>query len=630
MYLLILLLILLLLLLLRDFLLLLLRQLCSPLRRLPGPPSPSFFMGNLEQMHDMENNNLIANWVSSYGNTFVYRGFIGGCRLMTTDPVAIAHILGNAYHYPKPDFVRDSLASMTAGHNGLLVVEGADHKRQRKILTPAFSAAHIKSLSPIFWDKATELRDIWLTEVDSASVDPGREDSVSRIDVLVWLGRATLDIIGLAGFGYTFNALTDDSNELARAFSVIFSTARKFRVMTILQAWFPFLRRFRRNNAAMAQAQQTMRRIGLELIDEKRQTIMLERDSYLHESTKVVSALQDHTNSPSQGVKELHGRDLLSVLIHSNLSSDASQRMSEEEVLGQIATFLAAGHETTSSAMTWCLYALANNRPVQEKLREALRRAEVADDERQSSPSSEGDANNGGDLTERIARCAYLDWVVRESLRVHAPVTNTMRVCMRDEDEIPVQSGMQSGSSTGYDKEGVTGGKSKSTFVDVHGNRRSSIPVRKWDIISVPIQAINKSEAFWGEDAKLFRPERWATPPQDARAIPGLYSNTLTFLNGNPLGGNRACIGYKFALIEIKIFLYVLVKDLDFSIDPSMVIEKKVNVVTRPFVKSEPHLGNQMPLNVSRASSSASVLDPRAQSVKTPTISPPSASLPVF
>jgi hypothetical protein len=33
-------------------------------------------------------------------------------------------------------------------------------------------------------------------------------------------------------------------NELARAFGIIFSTARKFRAITILQVWFPFLRRF--------------------------------------------------------------------------------------------------------------------------------------------------------------------------------------------------------------------------------------------------------------------------------------------------------------------------------------------------------------------------------------------------
>lgn len=49
---------------------------------------------------------------------------------MTTDPVAIAHILGNAYEYPKPDFVRDSLASMALGHDGLLTVEGDAHRRQ--------------------------------------------------------------------------------------------------------------------------------------------------------------------------------------------------------------------------------------------------------------------------------------------------------------------------------------------------------------------------------------------------------------------------------------------------------------------------------------------------------------------
>lgn len=65
-----------------------------------------------------------------------------------------------------------------------------------------------------------------------------------RVDALTWLGRATLDIIGLAGFGYTFNSLTDSSNELALAYATMFSTARKFRVMTILQVWFPILRGF--------------------------------------------------------------------------------------------------------------------------------------------------------------------------------------------------------------------------------------------------------------------------------------------------------------------------------------------------------------------------------------------------
>jgi hypothetical protein len=114
----------------RAFLILLLRQRSSPLRSLRGPPSPSRFFGNLCELHDQENNNLILEWTKSYGHTFVYRGFIGGCRLMTTDLDAVRHILGHAYDYPKPDFIRDSLATMSAGHDGLLTVEGEDHRRQ--------------------------------------------------------------------------------------------------------------------------------------------------------------------------------------------------------------------------------------------------------------------------------------------------------------------------------------------------------------------------------------------------------------------------------------------------------------------------------------------------------------------
>lgn len=113
-----------------TFLMLLVRQARSPLRHLPGPSSPSFFMGNLREMHDQENTGLVARWASSYGSTFVYRGFIGGCRLMTTDPLAVNYIMSHGYDYPKPDFVRDSLASMAAGYEGLLTAEGEMHRKQ--------------------------------------------------------------------------------------------------------------------------------------------------------------------------------------------------------------------------------------------------------------------------------------------------------------------------------------------------------------------------------------------------------------------------------------------------------------------------------------------------------------------
>lgn len=41
--------------------------------------------------------------------------------------------------------------------SGLLTSEGEQHKRQRRILTPAFSPANLKSITPIFWDKASEV-----------------------------------------------------------------------------------------------------------------------------------------------------------------------------------------------------------------------------------------------------------------------------------------------------------------------------------------------------------------------------------------------------------------------------------------------------------------------------------------
>ncbi len=169
--------------------------------------------------------------------------------------------------------------------------------------------------------------------------------------------------------------------------------------------------------------------------------------------------------------------------------------MSLPEILSQISTFLAAGHETTASALTWCLYALVTNPDAQAVLRKELRQLDALEGDRER-------------LTDEIMKCQYLDWVVRETLRLHSPVTNTMRVCMRDEDEIPIDCRL----AWRYPSNPIlphTSSSSTSTapggYLDKDGVRRYTIKVKKWDIITIPIQAINDSERLWGEDSKDFR-----------------------------------------------------------------------------------------------------------------------------
>ncbi|KAG6854684.1 hypothetical protein C0991_003333 [Blastosporella zonata] len=568
-----------------PFLRILLRQLRSPLHHLPGPPSRSLLTGNLADLHDQENTNILAHWERAYGPTYVYRGFLSGPRLITTDLAALAHVLSRAYEYPKPDFVRESLASMGAGHDGVLTVEGEVHRRQRRILAPAFSKGHLKSLTPIFRDKAEKLRELWLAQADLEPDAPG-----PRIDVLASLGRATLDVIGEAGFGYHFDSLSNrDDDELAAAFALIFSTSRKFRMFTILQAWFPVLRHFRHNGAAMTQAHDTMHRIGMSLIDEKRAEILAES-----------------TNASVSSTSRGHSRDLLSLLIRSNLASTTTptsksqpsgpSSMSTTEVRSQISTFIAAGHETSSSALTWCLYALACAPEVQAKLRDALRGLDFGT----SGPSVvtsnvEDTVNTHHDDPDRsitaIEECTYLDHVIRESLRLHAPVTSTMRVCAKKGGDViplsvPLRASSCSASASSSFGSGIvcpekergarTGvGQDKEGGGMQTGGEKENGPEGEWE--AGEMNAVNRCERLWGEDAGVFRPDRWIAPPAAARAIPGLLSGTLTFLGGGGgVGGDRGCIGWRFALLEIKIFLATLIRDLEFSVEETMVIEKRI------------------------------------------------------
>lgn len=180
------------------------------------------------------------------------------------------------------------------------------------------------------------------------------------------------------------------------------------------------------------------------------------------------------------------------------------------------------GHETSSSALTWTLYALSRSPRIQHKLRQQLQDLAV-------SPSAVPSPED----IDLILSQPYLDACIRESLRLYAPVTSTMRVAAHD-DFVPVSR----------------------PYTDTHGRLCDHIRLNEGDIITIPIQAMNKSRMVWGDDAHEFVPERFMKGQEkegvedEERGLKGLWGGILTFGSGHVVNGNRSCIGYRFAINE--------------------------------------------------------------------------------
>ncbi|KAK1235950.1 hypothetical protein PQX77_000817 [Marasmius sp. AFHP31] len=492
------------------------------LKHIAGPSFGSLFSGNFQETFNDRKATVINRWIDRYGKVFRTWAFFGDIELYVADLKGIGHVLKHdSVRYQKPEMVLFITKRLIG--NGLFVIEGDAHRKQRKVMNPAFGPAEIRNLTGTFLEKSVELRDAWTAQLQKG------DGSKVEIDVLHWLSRMTLDVIGQAGFNYQFNAISGEHNPLNEAFSKVFSSGNFMTPSVILKLMFPPLRVLPETDGAFRRAKSTCFRIAGELFEQSKAAALK------------VSASQD--------------RDLFSLLIGSNMKTEVPeyQRMTDAEVLAQVPTFLAAGHETTSTSTTWAFYLLCAYPDVQRKLREEASSIDT------DSPSM-----------DQLNALPYLDVVVRETLRLLAPVTFTLRQAMED-DVIPLGT----------------------PFVDRYGRRHDSLEVKKGQSIILPILAINKDRSLWGEDAEEFRqvPERWENLPEAVKSIPGIWGNMMTFL-----GGPHACIGWRFTIIETKALLFTLIRAFEFelTVPREDIFVKRGIAIIRPQLRGKE--GNELPV----------------------------------
>ena len=334
---------------------------------------------------------------------------------------------------------------------GVLFTDGETWRAQRTMLQDVFTLDRIERYGETMVEVAAEHADGWN---DGEELTVNRRFSDLTVDILT----RTLFDLDVDGRGQKVTAVARAINERGdpRSISNLF-----------LPSWVPTPSQ-RRYDRAMDEFET--------LIDE----LIAER----------------------RDADDLRARDdLLSVLLEGE--GPDGYRHSEREIHDQLLTFLFAGHETTSLALTYTMLLLSRHPDVCDRLH------------------TEWDEVLGDDdpAPENVPELTYTDRVITESLRLYPPAFAVFRTAVED-----IELG-------GY-------------------------LVPEGTNLTIPQFRIHRDERFY-DDPTAFRPDRWTDE----------FTETLPEYAYFPFGGGpRHCIGMRFARMELKLVLPTILRRVSFDL----------------------------------------------------------------
>ncbi|KAJ3847743.1 cytochrome P450 [Lentinula lateritia] len=527
------------------------------LDNISGPPSPSWFKGNYEQVFNPNAWGFHEFLAKTYGSMTRLHGPCGTNTLYTFDPKAMQTVLVKDQNvFEEEDgFIKGNLLIFG---EGLFSTLGHRHHKQRKILNPAFSAAHIREMIPVFFEVAHTLESALKNRLQAGP-------STQEVEILAWMGRTALELIGQAGLGYSFDPLTDEDS--AHPYSQI--SKELFPTLIRLQFWqFNILPYVSWIGTA------GFRRRIIKMLPWKDLHHIQDMIDYMYGVAEEIYKIKLHAFEAGDEAVALQigrGNDLISVLMKENMKASEEDRLEDVEVIAQVPdihliyllhylTLIFAAMDTTSSAMARILHLLSQYPEAQEKLRQEIIEAKHLKD--------------GHDFSyEDLSTLPYLDAVCRETLRLYTPVTTVTRSARRD-TMIPLLK----------------------PIIGLDGTEIHEVAALNGTRVIVSIYNSNRNPDLWGEDANEWKPERWLSPLPKALVeahIPGVYSHLMTFL-----GGGRSCIGFKFSQLEMKVVISILVENFRFlpSSKDSEILWQ-MNTITAPIIGEANH--PQLPMNIS-------------------------------
>jgi cytochrome P450 len=371
-----------------------------------------------------------------------------------TDPALVEKVLlHDSAQFPKSPLEKRVFAH-TLG-DGILTSEGASWRWQRRTAAPLFRPADLASLVPDMTQAAEDQLRRWRAS------PPGSVQPIDR-----QMSETTFQVISstmFAGSAEHEAARILEASDSALATISWEIAAAMMRVPPWV--WYPGKAKRRRAAEAM--------REGVAAILARRRA------------------------------SGLVGNDLLARLARAQ-DPETGEPMSEKQLVDNLLTFLAAGHETTAKALTWTLYLLARAPQWQDRVRAEINAV----------------AGQGALTAEHLDRLPITRAVLKEAMRLYPPAPVLTRLT----------------------KEDMTLG---------------DLSIKAGTIVVISIFAVHRHRKLW-VDPDRFDPERFA-PDQEAK---------LARTQFMPFGfGPRTCIGSVFAMMEGMALLATLVRGARFEWD---------------------------------------------------------------
>ncbi|KAJ4489059.1 cytochrome P450 [Lentinula lateritia] len=521
----------------------------SGIEKVPGPDYPSWLTGNFKQVFNPSAWEFHEFLAKKYGSIVRLQGPYGTKALYIFDAKAMHTVLvkDQDVFEENEGFIQSNLLIFG---DGLLGALGDRHRKQRKMLNPVFSPAHMREMTPTFFDVTHKLERALKDRLQKGP-------STQEVDILSWMGRTALEIIGQAGLGYSFDPLTDEES------SHPYSKMIKELLPTLMRVQF-----WRLNVLPYVSWIGTakFRRFVVNLLPWKDLHHLRDMVDYMHNVAEEI--YEDKRRAFEMGDEAVEqqigrGKDLISILMRENMKASTEDRLQDIEVIGQMNTLIFAAMDTTSSAMSRLLHILSKRPDVQDRLRREL--LEIKSQK------------NGQDLSyDELNSLPYLDAICRETLRLYSPASSIVRVARQD-------------AAIHLHK----------PILDLNGTEIYEVAVPRGTTIFVSIFNANRNPDLWGKDAGEWRPERWLAPLPESlinARIPGVYSHLMTFI-----GGGRSCIGFKFSQLEMKVVVSILVETFRFSpSDKEAEIFWQMNGATAPVVGQDSH--PRLPINITSVS----------------------------